>query len=151
LFNVSGTGSANGWRALGRLAFIDNRQRIAQEISEQLLRAKSAVRGRGIEVRVFVVASMAGGTGSGMFLDLCYLVRRILREQGVDADEVMGVLVSPSAVDSRPQAALNQWALAEEIDELSQPNSVFEVHTAPDRKPETYACPPAHQLFVCTP
>ena len=32
--------------------------------------------------RVYLAASLAGGTGSGMFLDLAYLVRRITRRSG---------------------------------------------------------------------
>lgn len=150
LFQVANDGSANGRRALGRLAFIDNHQRIADAVAGELSRLKlSSVTGS-IRLRVFIVANMAGGTGSGMFLDLCYLVRRLLRDHGFDDAEVDGVLVSEPSKRNESQDAINQWALAEELDELCQAKTTFETTLEPGKEPECFACPPVHQLYLCS-
>ena len=47
--------------------------------------------------RVYVVASLAGGSGSGMFLDLAYVVRAALRELGHPLPDVVGLFLLPPA------------------------------------------------------
>ena len=39
------------------------------------------------------VACLAGNTGSGMFLDVAYLARQLLRKQGVPHAEIIGVFL----------------------------------------------------------
>src|SRR5262249_9540364 len=46
--------------------------------------------------RVYVVASLAGGTGSGMFLDLAYVLRAQLRQLGYADPEVIALLLMPT-------------------------------------------------------
>ena len=69
-----------GLRALGRLAFVDNFRSIARRLetelqatnSEDVLRAGAPTGGLGLRAtrpRVYVVTSLTGSTGSGMFLD----------------------------------------------------------------------------------
>ena len=44
---------------------------------------------------IFIIGSVCGGTGSGMFLDLAYLCRHIGRESGNTSLKVYGVLALP--------------------------------------------------------
>ena len=77
-------------RQFGRLAFFENytaiRQRIKTQIEEVLvyasLHANEVTQDR---IEVVIVTSLAGGTGSGMFLDVAYLVRDLLSHTDYDA------------------------------------------------------------------
>jgi serine/threonine protein kinase len=101
-------GSAGGVRSIGRLALFDNYRLIAQRVRQEietfltdnpLAEATRATR-LGIRTnrpRAYVVAGLAGGTGSGMFLDLAYLVRHELRQVGYFKPDVVGMLFVPPA------------------------------------------------------
>lgn len=86
------THGAKATRCIGRLAFWSRgpevRRRIERKITETLnirgLR-RSEFSATGTTMKVFIVCSLAGGTGSGMFLDLTYLVRSVLAEKGITA------------------------------------------------------------------
>ena len=47
--------------------------------------------------RVYVVTSLAGGSGSGMFLDVAYLARGVMLELGYQHPEVVGLFFLPPA------------------------------------------------------
>jgi hypothetical protein len=74
---------AGQFRQFGRLAFFVNYQAIRQQIKTQIeevlayssRNAAEVMTGR---IEVVIVTSLAGGTGSGMFLDVAYLVRDLL-------------------------------------------------------------------------
>ena len=78
-------------RQFGRMAFMLNYKEIRKKIESKLLDMLAelgrlpagALDGATIQpstVEVVIVTSIAGGTGAGMFLDVCYLVKDILRE-----------------------------------------------------------------------
>jgi hypothetical protein len=119
--------AANGVRAFGRLALLDNYQpavrRVRQEI-EQLMADdpldKAAVNTRlGLRTnrpRVYVVAGLAGGTGSGMAIDLGYLLRHELRAVGYRNPETVGMLLVPPAdPNGRPDWLANSYAALTEL------------------------------------
>lgn len=81
-------------------------------------------------VEVYVVGSLAGGTGSGMFLDIGYMIRDILKEEG--ADRVIGAFLLPgifmknlAAVDF---VAGNGYASIKELDYWLDKLEEEEVH-----------------------
>src|SRR5207245_10549806 len=77
--------------------------------------------------RVFVVTSLVGGTGSGMFIDLAYLVRQQLMRLGHEAAEVVGICYLPPAASEprRVQEQANTFAALTELNYFSSPNAVF--------------------------
>lgn len=97
IFNIPRSQLTESLRPLGRLALVDNReplfQRLGKELS-RLARAENlAVTAETTELepsdqspQVIVVASTAGGLGSGMLPDLAYGIRTAMNEQGL-ADE----------------------------------------------------------------
>ena len=109
-------GSANGVRAFGRLALFDHYRTIAQRLRQEietfltddpLLQADQATK-LGLRTnrpRAYVVAGLAGGTGSGMFLDLAYLVRHELRQVGYMRPEVVGLFFIPPADPNAPRSS----------------------------------------------
>jgi serine/threonine protein kinase len=97
-----------GVRALGRLAFVDNYRIIAKRLDAELqacsaqdtLREQVQQSDRGVRSqvpRVYLISGLAGGTGSGMFLDAAYTLRALLRKQGHERAEIVGLFYLPSA------------------------------------------------------
>jgi serine/threonine protein kinase len=95
-----------GWRALGRLAFASNFGTIAARLRAELetclapdaLTAAADHTGLGARTnwpRIYVVTSLAGGTGSGVFVDLAYALRHLLRQLGFNQQEIIGLALLP--------------------------------------------------------
>jgi serine/threonine protein kinase len=137
-------GSAGGVRCIGRLALFDNyrliAQRVRQEIESFLTDNPLADAARHTKLgvrtnrpRAYVVAGLAGGTGSGMFLDLAYLVRHELRQVGYLKPDVAGLLFVPPADKhtARSMALGNTFAALAELHHFQSRKSRYQ--TAFDR------------------
>jgi serine/threonine protein kinase len=120
-------GPAAGVRAFGRLALLDNFRSIAPRIRQEIeyflfednltKAAKSTGLGyRTNQPRIYIVANTAGGTGSGMFLDLAFLLKHELRQVGYRKPEAVGFLLTPPVEKSVSRAALaNTFAALAEV------------------------------------
>jgi serine/threonine protein kinase len=106
LYRIPRTQVTLGVRALGRLAFCDNYRSITRRLRAELeaclapeaLTAAQLQTGlvmRSNRPRVYVIAGLAGGTGSGMFLDLAYVVRQQLMQLGYEAPDIVGIFFMP--------------------------------------------------------
>jgi len=108
LYNVPFSGRTEGFRPLGRLAFVDH----ADEISRRLRNVLESItqpgsvaataQATGLEIRdqtprVFLIASISGGTGSGMVFDMAYAVRKAMERLGLPEDGLCGVLTHSTA------------------------------------------------------
>src|SRR5262249_25829473 len=119
LYRIPRTQVTLGVRALGRLAFCDNYRTISRRLRADLEACldpdalTAAERATGLTMRsnrprVYIIAGLAGGTGSGMFLDLAYVVRQQLKQLGYEAPDVVGLFLVPplgrplTAVGSQP-------------------------------------------------
>jgi serine/threonine protein kinase len=102
-----GQSSAGGWRALGRLAFISCTTAIATRLRHELQACseekvlQEVVHRTGLGLRssrphAYVVTSLTGGTGSGMFLEMAWALRRELQQLGHPHAQVIGVLLVPA-------------------------------------------------------
>ncbi|HEV3386440.1 MAG TPA: tubulin-like doman-containing protein, partial [Gemmata sp.] len=120
--------SSGGVRAFGRLALFDHyrlvAQRIRQEIEtflsdESLAQAEkyTSLGLRSNRPRAYILAGLTGGTGSGMFIDLAFLIRHELRQIGYLKPEVVGLLFVPPAekTSSRNAALGNTFAALTEL------------------------------------
>ncbi len=121
-------GPAAGVRAFGRLALFDHYHTIVQRVRQEietfltdapLLQADKVTK-RGLRTnrpRVYIVACLAGGTGSGMFLDVAYLVRHEMRQVGYVRPEVVGMFFVPpaDAFAPRSNAMANTYAALAEL------------------------------------
>jgi serine/threonine protein kinase len=138
LYRIPRHATAAGMRALGRLAFVDNYRQITERLRGDLEECVNpealaeAVRQTWLGLRmnrprVYVITGLAGGTGSGMFLDLAYTIRALLRQMGYDRPEVVGVLLVPAAGrDAGHRPALgNAYAALTELNHFSSPGTVF--------------------------
>jgi serine/threonine protein kinase len=128
LFNIPRSLTTEGIRPLGRLALIDHFERIAEVLHQALnsvvsdASLESSTRATGLSFvneapRIFVVASMAGGAGSGLVLDLGYLIRTMLEELHISDEQLHGVLVHSTSrrTNQRDLALANSLSLLTEL------------------------------------
>jgi eukaryotic-like serine/threonine-protein kinase len=127
-----------GMRALGRLAFVDNYRLITRRLKSTLadctnaetLAAAAKETGLGMRTdhpHVYVITGLGGGTGSGMFLDLAYVVRHLLRRMGYERPETSAIFLLPAA-DRQPNRTLamgNAYAALTELNHFSSPETIF--------------------------
>ncbi len=127
IYNVPRSLQTEGIRPLGRLAFADHHERIFEELHraiEQVTRPEALARtAEAVELppaespRVYLVASIAGGVGSGMVLDMAYSIRTVLLERGFPDDQVVGVLVFSTgrSASERDLTVLNTYSCLSEL------------------------------------
>ncbi|HEY1378302.1 MAG TPA: tubulin-like doman-containing protein, partial [Gemmataceae bacterium] len=145
LYRLPRNPSTAGLRALGRLAFWDHARTVEQRLRVELEAAlepdaiAEADRRTGLGVRsnrprVYVVTTPAGGTGGGMFLDMAFLAKHVLRKMGYTRPDVVGVLLLPPADPgkSRPMALANTYAALAELAHFSRPDTAYEAKFARD-------------------
>jgi len=94
-----GTG---GVRQLGRLAFMEKAEQFTNLLSNKLVSALKAAKGFGTNVNIYIVSGLAGGTGSGAVLDVCYLVHNMCAELGLCSACIAGIFVCPEVYFSIP-------------------------------------------------
>jgi hypothetical protein len=129
LYRIPRDTSSARLRPLGRLAFVDHFRSITDRLETELQAcieaaaepaASDRLAARGQTPRVYIVASLAGNTGSGMFLDAAFAARRLLRRLGHDRAEVVGVFFVPAGeATSRPAALANAYAALTELQHFS--------------------------------
>ena len=138
LYNIPKSLKTEGLRPLGRLAFVDHAQDIAQRIRTAITAATSpeavaqAHENTGLpfrekDVRVILVSSISGGTGSGMIMDLGYLVRHLLAELGFPDDQLLAVLTHSTGRTPREMelAAVNAYSTLSELNHCGRSGSYY--------------------------
>jgi eukaryotic-like serine/threonine-protein kinase len=144
LYRIPRSLVTTGVRALGRLAFYDNYPCIIQRLQTELDACmdpetlSSAVQQTGLglrsnRVRVYVLASLAGGTGSGMFLDLAYNVRALLKQAGYQQPDVVGLLLLPNVDRNRTRTLTlgNACAALRELSHFARRGTQFTARYQP--------------------
>jgi len=160
MLQISPNGGTNGHRALGRLAFFENYRRILSRLRNEIeiltdpvrLQAAVAAVGRGMRTddpRVCIVASMGGGLGSGMFLDLCHVIRQVLLESGQSSPDVHGYLVSAyrAGKNTSDLRRVNTFSLAQNILDFTQPESSFSVDYEGNGNVHHFTGPPCSAIY----
>src|SRR5262249_22450608 len=139
LYRIPRTLLTGGVRALGRLAFLDQCPTISQRLKDELKACShpnalaTAAKNTGLSLRssrprVYLAAHLAGGTGGGMFIDLAYLIRDVLKQMGYATASVDGLFWLPAA-DGRPEKPAffgNTVAAIKELSHFSSPGVQFQ-------------------------
>lgn len=133
IFNIPRSLETEGFRPLGRLALADHRDRVTERLARALRaatdeaavehsREQSGLNFVAGPPRVFVVAALSGGTGSGMVLDVGYLVRKLLAAAGHGDVPVCGVLAHCAGRNARARelAVANSYACLVELGHYSR-------------------------------
>ncbi len=132
---------AGAVRARGRLAFYWNYDKIVGRIQEEYGEitkeaSKAAAIRNGLQVSddvtVYVLGSLLGGTGSGMFIDVAYTVKELLKSQSLL--EVIGIFTVPPsgaavATDNKP----NAYAGLVELNHFTDVSTTFHAQYKPDQ------------------
>ncbi|MBL8795924.1 MAG: protein kinase [Planctomycetia bacterium] len=138
IYRIPRNPATTGMRCLGRLAFVDHYRNIAARLHADLeactrpdaLANASKATKLGLRCnypRVYIVSSLTGGTGSGCFLDMAYVVRSELRKLGYLEPDVIGVLFlpQPEAQGNSVLALGNAYAALTELRYFSDPEHTF--------------------------
>lgn len=139
IYRISRQQIPNGVRCLGRLAFVDNYPTILRRLRAEVeactdgepLNQASRQTSLGVAAvtpRVYLVTSLGGGTGSGMFLDLAYNLRVLLREKGHAAAEIVGIFLLPpeGKYPGQVPAMANAVAALTELQHFASPGVRFQ-------------------------
>ena len=138
LYNIPRSLKTEGLRPLGRLAFVDHAREVVRGLRHAITQAVHASRTptdsasaendfRSDAVRVFVVASISGGTGGGMALDVGFAARAILKQLGLAETELIGVMLHATGQDSRHSelARVNAYAWLTEYQHFQRPDNAY--------------------------
>ena len=121
------TQGAGGVRQVGRYLLISRARNLIPTIQAKCTQALEGMTGS--ELDVYIFAGISGGTGSGCFLDTCYIVQKALENmRKAQSANVMGFFFLPDVVTSKPQVAAdpvkvnynssNGYAAMKELDYL---------------------------------
>jgi serine/threonine protein kinase len=142
LYRIPRSQVTTGVRALGRLAFLDNYRSVVRRLQAELdtilepdhLQTASRHTRLGIRTnrpRVYILTSLAGGSGSGMFIDLAYTLRALLRQMGYEQPDVVALLLLPdldlktAASRTRVMPLGNTYAALTELNHFADPAHTF--------------------------
>jgi hypothetical protein len=138
LYNIPKSLRTEGLRPLGRLAFADHARQAVQRVRMALSQATDAesiksstehakLPFRSGTARVYLVASISGGTGSGVSLDLAYAVRTALEKAGLSDAQVVGIFLHATGHDPRhcDLARVNAYAWLTEYNHFHRPGGEF--------------------------
>ncbi|MCL2216230.1 MAG: tubulin-like doman-containing protein [Defluviitaleaceae bacterium] len=115
---------AGGIRQAGRLLLTINSNRVISVLTEKINRLTVGRKSNDL-LYVFILTGCAGGTGSGVFIDIPYIIRKIAEQKGFEAENIgmvflPDVTLSDSMIDG--SAALNikanGFAALKELDYL---------------------------------
>lgn len=91
---------AGGIRQVGRFLLVDKGEALFARLKSVIEGALTAAKTG--ELNIHICAGLSGGTGSGIFLDVCYLVRQILKQIGKQEARVSGYFFLPDVNLSVP-------------------------------------------------
>lgn len=131
-YGIPKSQQTEGLRPLGRLALIDHGERIRQLIADAITSVMSATiddvtSPETCAPRVVLVASVNGGTGSGMLVDLLNLTRTELERQRWPTTDLNAVLLhatSPKPAE-KEIARANGYATLLELSETLRPKEEY--------------------------
>ncbi len=120
IYNVPRSGSTEGMRPLGRLALVDHGTLVQQKLADSI--RELVAQSGGVAPRVYVVGSLAGGTGSGMYVDVVHLLRHLLDQAGLEETRITSLMscVGFQVDQSNPLALHDAQAALNEIEFFMQ-------------------------------
>src|SRR5690606_2229256 len=134
LYNIPRSLQTEGLRPLGRLALVDHADDVFAKVRSSLERLvereSAAAKERGsaaMPLRVIVVGSIAGGTGSGSLVDVVYIARQLLDELNLAGSTVEAVFAHSTNRSPQAQelASVNAFAALSELNHYQRPGVGF--------------------------
>lgn len=107
--HLVGNQGAGGIRQVGRYLLF---QKVDDLRSKIELKIRNAMEDQTpAHIDIYIMAGISGGTGSGCFIDTCYIVRDIVEKMGIDG-KLYGLFFLPDVVISKPKVASNTSAVS---------------------------------------
>lgn len=136
---------AGGIRQVGRLLLMLNVERIVSSIRDKITLAITNLKDTPVHIHIFT--GMGGGTGAGIFLDICYIVQKILNDMSLQNAITCGYFFLPDvhfervpSETARQVIEINGFAAMKELDycmsfennkgSWDQNYKWFEIHTS---------------------
>lgn len=125
--NISdGMQGANGNRQAGRLLLFTKINEVVESLRKKI---GKIMLNTNEKLEVFILTGISGGTGSGCFIDIAYIVRGLIQEkfgeQGIDKVNILGYLFTPDVnlsknpeINARSYIIKNGYAALKEVDYL---------------------------------
>lgn len=95
-----GDDGANGIRQSGRILLFNSINAVVKAITTNVQKLLTGMMPEQ-RLQVFILSGISGGTGSGTFIDIPYIVREIINRQGKSNFDIMGFLFTPDVNLSR--------------------------------------------------
>lgn len=118
--NLSDAG-AGGIRQVGRFMMMDRSEDFLVRVGQEIQRAKEGLVDPRLNIHIF--SGLSGGTGSGCFLDVCYMVRSVMASVGSGTifgyfflPDVNLAKIPPENKDTRNYIPQNGYAAMQELD-----------------------------------
>lgn len=126
IYNVPRHGQTGGMRPLGRLALVDRGRAVMDVLKSAVTELKQA----GTDVsktKVYLIGSLTGGTGSGMYVDVAYLLRHLLDESAMENVGIVSLLTTArfQGDPSRPLALHSTKAAVRELKHFLKPGNGY--------------------------
>lgn len=123
LYNIPRSLETRGFRALGRVALVDHGTRVRAHLDKRIAKligsgdSESSPR----TIRAVILSGMAGGTSTGMVIDIAHTIRRLAQAQNARVD-VHGFLLCTciGQPNSPPLAVANSYAFLTELTHASE-------------------------------
>ena len=128
LLNHEGVG-AGGMRCFGRLALWSMPRSVGKDIHmaqlEERIRQAHARLDHAADVHIYVVSSLAGGTGSGTFIDVAYLTRFCINPNQDGQTRIYGLFLLPPSYHKNDRMLANGYACMRDLDHHSRPSFAY--------------------------
>jgi serine/threonine protein kinase len=161
LYRMTRNQQTGGLRALGRLAFVDNYRAIVRRLRIELQNCATpnalaaAKKSTGLALRcnrprIYIVCGLGGGSGSGMFIDLAYVAREMLKEIGHTQAEIVGLFLVPPAKEpaSTKVVRANAFAALTELNHFSMPGNAFRAQYVDREEPVQSTAAPFSRVVL---
>lgn len=155
-YNLSTHLDSAAIRQIGRFLFFNQVTRFMQLLEKNIREARMSIDTDNINI--YIITSLCGGTGSGCFLDVCYLTREMLRRMGLSA-RIHGFFFMPEIIldrisheqgSGRKLLMANGYASLQELDycmSLPENGGSFE-QSYPDNYTALWDRPPVDLCYL---
>ena len=116
-----GLNGAGAIRQVGRMMLMDKSALFVEKLKSKIKAAKEGLGSP--QLNIHIISGIGGGTGSGAFLDVCYLVRSLASDPAIGKFTSFGYVFLPDVnltkqIDSLTEALIkrNGYAALQEID-----------------------------------
>lgn len=108
---MQGTEGAGGIRQVGRFLLFSNVDKLLGQLNSKITTALTGQNPPALDIYIF--AGISGGTGSGTFIDTCYLIKSILVSRGISGTtKIFGMFFLPDVTISKldsTNASAKRW------------------------------------------